>query len=162
LIIEATYGDPVFRFGESLIWYGDIIAPLNVKKLINKHLENGADSYLVLASRYKVPVGIAELDDNNKVIKMVEKPWLDLKATIGILTLNREVLNKDIDKELGTHFDIMGNLIPYLIERGYKVYGYKYYGEWYDIGSLERYNKLDHNRIHEIINTYQETQFKLE
>lgn len=134
-----------------LIWYGDIIAPVNVEDLLNRHLRDGVDSYLVVADRYRVPVGIAELDNNKRVIKMVEKPWLNLKATIGILTLNRKILEKDIEKVLGTEFDIMGDLIPYMIKEGYKVYGYEYTGEWYDIGSLERYSKLDHNHLDKIM-----------
>ena len=52
---------------------------------------------------------------------------------------------------LGTRFDIMGNLIPLMIEKKMRIKAYIYSGEWYDIGSLERYEKLDHEKIDQIL-----------
>ena len=135
----------------TLIWYGDILAPLNVKELLNMHQKWKADATIVLADRYQVPVGVAKVNNNNDVIELKEKPWIEVYVTIGILTLNVEIL-KNIEDELGRSFDIMGDLVPWMIKNDYIVKAYVYKGPWYDIGSLERYEKLDYNEIKEFLN----------
>ena len=133
-----------------LIWYGDILAPLDPQDLVKTHLESKADAVLAVADRYKVPVGVAEIDEEWNVVELKEKPWLNLYVTIGILTLNPSVLEKTV-KELGTSFDIMGDLVPWMIKEGYRVKAYRYVGEWYDVGSLEKYMKLDEDSIRDMI-----------
>jgi len=137
---EGLLGDKVF------IWYGDILAPVPIKDILQYHEETGADAVLVITDRYKVPVGIAKTDDDGNVVEMREKPELDIHATIGILSLKTYVLD-EAETRLGTRFDIMGELIPYMIKRGMKVKAYIYRGPWYDVGSLERYKKIDVNEI---------------
>ena len=44
----------------------------------------------------------------------------------------------------------MGNIIPELIRKNRRVYTYTFHGEWYDIGTTERYEKLDNNKIEEL------------
>lgn len=133
----------------AFIWYGDILAPVPVKEILGFHEETGADAVLVITDRYKVPVGIAKLDEENNVVEMREKPELNIHATIGILSLKTRVLG-EAEKSLGTRFDIMGELIPYMIRNGWKVKAYIYDGLWYDVGSLERYKKIDVNEIPEL------------
>jgi len=70
-----------------LVWYGDILAPVDVYDLLERHSGWRADATLVLADRYQVPVGVAEVDEEGDVTKLEEKPWLPLKVTIGVLTL---------------------------------------------------------------------------
>jgi len=137
---EGLLGETAF------IWYGDILAPVPVKDILQYHEETGADAVLVITDRYKVPVGIARMDDEGNVVEMREKPELNIHATIGILSLKTHVLG-EAEARLGTKFDIMGELIPYMIRRGLKVKAYIYRGPWYDVGSLERYKKIDVNEI---------------
>ncbi|MEM0152710.1 MAG: nucleotidyltransferase family protein [Ignisphaera sp.] len=124
-----------------LIWYGDILALVDIHDLLNKHFAWNSDAVVVLADRYQVPVGVASID-GNRIVKLEEKPWLDLYVTIGVLTLNLSIL-KEVEKTMGTSFDIMSDLIPWMISKGFNVRAYLYRGTWYDIGSLERYRKMD-------------------
>jgi len=133
-----------------LVWYGDIIAPLNPSELLSVHYGRGADATLALADRYQVPVGIAQVDGEGNVVGLEEKPWLPLKATIGILALRTSVL-EELGRGLGKAFDIMGDLIPSMIRGGRRVAAYLYAGPWYDVGSLERYNKLDKEAFSEFL-----------
>lgn len=125
----------------ALIWYGDILAPVNVYDLLNKHVMEDSDAVVVLADRYRVPVGVASIN-GDRVVKLEEKPWLSIYVTIGVLTLNTSIL-KEIDEGLGTGFDIMSDLIPWMISKGYSVRAYIHKDVWYDVGSLERYRKMD-------------------
>ncbi|BES82373.1 hypothetical protein PABY_19400 [Pyrodictium abyssi] len=135
-----------------LVWYGDILAPVNVHDLLERHSEWRADATLVLADQYQVPVGVAEVDQEGNVTKLEEKPWLPLLVTIGVLALNPRVLDR-AEQALGTGFDIMGDLVPWMISQGMRVKAYIYRGPWYDLGSLERYNKLDPSTIKEFLHT---------
>ena len=130
-----------------LIWYGDILAPLNVRDLIDYHVDKNADLTLVVTNKYKVPVGVVEADSDNKIIKMVEKPELNISATIGVGVIEEHVFRERIEDELGYSFDFMGEFVPWMINKGYRVYRYIYDGEWFDVGSFERYKKLDANSI---------------
>lgn len=127
-----------------LIYYGDILSNINLKDLLEKHWMWKATATLAVATKYQIPVGVVETE-GNKAKSIVEKPWLNILATIGILALNTKAL--EVLKQLGRNIDIMGNLIPELIRRNYPVYTYKYNGEWYDIGTTERYEKLDSAKI---------------
>lgn len=134
----------------ALVWYGDIIAEVDVGRLIEEHHASGAAATLVLASRYQVPVGIARLDGEGRIVELREKPWLEVHATIGILTLNPRILPR-AEEELGKSFDVMAHLIPWLIREGHKVKAYIHKGPWYDIGSLERYQKLPEEEFREFL-----------
>ena len=134
----------------AVIWYGDIIAAVDVKKLIDFHRESGADATIVVADKYKVPVGIAKLDKDNNVVELTEKPWLNIYVTIGVLAIEKKAL-ENVEKELGTSFDIMADLIPWMIRKGFRVKAFIYQGLWYDVGSLERYVKIDYDSIKEFL-----------
>jgi mannose-1-phosphate guanylyltransferase len=133
-----------------LVWYGDILAPLDVGELVEQHTREHADAVLALADRYQVPVGVAEVDEEGNVTRLEEKPWLPVKATIGVLTLNPGVLG-EAENALGRSFDVMGDLVPWMIKSGKRVRAYIYRGSWYDVGSLERYKKLNHEEIREFL-----------
>ena len=124
-----------------LVWYGDILAPLDVKALLRLHEETGADATLALADRYQVPVGVAEVDEEGNIKRLEEKPWLPIKVTIGVLALRTETIPQ-AERELGKSFDIMADMIPWMIRKGMRVKAYLHHGPWYDIGSMERYAKL--------------------
>lgn len=127
----------------SLVWYGDILAPLNINELIDYHVDKNADLTLVITKRYQVPVGVARVDSEYRVVEMVEKPELDINATVGIAVAEPSIFEQNIESELGYSFDFMGDLVPLLIKKGYRIYGYIYTGKWFDVGSLERYKKIN-------------------
>ncbi len=135
--------------GDVIIWYGDILAPLDVPRLLGAH--RGAAATLAVADRYQVPVGVARVEDG-RIVEMQEKPWLPLRATIGVLALDTGVLD-EAGERLGTSFDIMGDLVPLLISEGLEVRAYVYEGPWYDVGSLERYQKLPEEELAEFLET---------
>jgi mannose-1-phosphate guanylyltransferase len=130
----------------AIIWYGDILAPVDVSALIEFHRAEGADATLVVSDKYKVPVGVAHIDSLGNVIELTEKPWLNLYVTIGVLTLEASVL-RNVESSLGSAFDIMGDLIPWMIRKGLKVKAFIHKDLWFDVGSLERYVKIDYEKI---------------
>jgi len=130
-----------------LIYYGDIISDISLNDLVNTHHHYDADVTLAIASGYQIPVGVAYMD-GERVRKLVEKPWLDLNVTIGVLTVKRDTMDilgglaRDRDE-----LDIMGDFIPKVIDMGLTVVGYRHDGFWYDVGTTEKYEKLDNDVI---------------
>ena len=139
-------------YRDVLVWYGDIIAPLDVRSLIEDHRGSSADATLVLTSAYTVPVGVARVDESLRVVEMREKPSLNLNATIGVLVFNVGSLRKSIETlGLGYDFDVMSDLIPGMVSGGFKVKAFMYNDFWYDVGSIERYEKLDHGTLEKLL-----------
>ena len=136
-----------------LVYYGDIISDINLIELMKLHNSHSAFATLAVAEKYQVPVGVAEME-GDIVRGLVEKPWLDLKVTIGILALAIDTMEVLSDIAEGKkELDIMGDFIPAIINRGLKVVAYKHRGFWYDVGTTEKYEKLDNNIIDKL---YQE------
>ncbi len=131
-----------------LVWYGDIVARVDVGGVYEVHKAAGSHATLVVAGKYQVPVGIV-YEEGGRVLKVEEKPWLPLKAFIGIAVIKKEAILEAYN-DLGTSFDIMSDLIPYMIRKGYRITAYTYDGPWFDVGSLERYEKLDKDYIAEL------------
>ncbi|MCE4613519.1 MAG: nucleotidyltransferase family protein [Desulfurococcales archaeon] len=151
-LLKAWAGGLLANYDVLLVWYGDIISLVNVGDLAYTHLEEGAHATVVVTDKYQVPVGIAQVDKSGYIKELKEKPWLEVNATIGILALDPETLGL-VEKSLGRELDIMGDLIPWLISQNMKVKAYTYKGPWYDVGSLERYEKLETSMFSEFFKT---------
>ena len=130
-----------------LIYYGDILSDINLKEMLKAHRSSGAVATIAVSTAYRLPVSIAKLD-GNRVIEFEEKPALRLPVGIGILAIEGEALQQmtNLHKK-GHELDLMGDFIPYLIKRGMFVKAYVTDAFWYDVGSLEKYEKLDHDDI---------------
>ncbi len=131
-----------------LVYYGDILTSMNLKDLIEFHKKKSAIATVALASGFEVRVGLANIQKDSKIQGFVEKPRLDKPVSIGILTFEGTAV-KDAQKlaEEKPTLDLMGDIIPFLIKRGESVYGYVSNDFWYDIGSIEAYEKLDKNEV---------------
>lgn len=135
-----------------LVYYGDILSNIDLSRMLRQHLESRASSTLALARGFEVPVGVAELEGRS-IRRWMEKPRLDIYAGIGIAAFNIHVIG-DL-KELAAsreELDIMGDLIPHLIKEGRRVEAYVTEDFWYDVGSTEKYEKLNSDQIEAIFN----------
>ena len=138
----------LIRSKHILVWYGDILAPVDLARLFSEHTSSDAVATVVVTDKYQVPVGVAEIDDHGNIVKLEEKPWIKTYVTIGVLMLRSTSL-ENTEVELGTSFDIMGDFIPWMIEKGLRVRAFIHNRVWYDVGSLERYQKLDYDALRE-------------
>ena len=131
-----------------LVHYGDIVTTMNLRKLLDYHERHKAVATVALASGFTVRVGLADIDRKGKILGFVEKPKLEKPVSVGIMVLEGEALN-DIEsmfpKKSGA--DLMKDLIPHLVQSGKPVYGYLSNAFWYDVGSTEAYEKLDHRFV---------------
>jgi mannose-1-phosphate guanylyltransferase len=133
-----------------LVYYGDILTNMNLTQLISFSKDRKATATVALASSFEVRVGVAEIEEDGKIRGFIEKPKLEKPVSIGLLALKgkafgearRLIRNK-------TSLDLMGDVLPYLIAKGERVYGYVSDAFWYDVGSTEAYEKLNNKRVKE-------------
>lgn len=130
-------------YSDVLIYYGDILTNLDISALLSHHFNTGAVATLALSTHYTVSVGVAEVE-GTRIVRLVEKPPLGKPVVIGVLAVRVDALSylEDIVLDRG-EADLMRDFIPALIERGQRVEAYLSDAFWYDVGSTERYEKLD-------------------
>ncbi|MEM0340477.1 MAG: nucleotidyltransferase family protein [Acidilobaceae archaeon] len=139
-------------YRDVLVWYGDIVAPIDIHDLVKKHRDSEADITLVVSRSYRVPIGVVKIGDGGIVVDMKEKPLLDLEANIGVFIVKRESIERILaESNLGCSFDISEDLIPSAIRAKLKVNAYLFNGVWYDVGSIERYEKIDHEDLERLM-----------
>ncbi len=134
-----------------IVFQGDNIFDVrtNFGEILRYHLEKEAFMTIGLACVDEVQeYGIARLDKDGKIQEFKEKPRREDApsnfANAGLYIINqkiKEVFKQERVRQMiqGKRLDFGMDLIPYLIENGYDVYGYPLKGPWYDIGSIKRY-----------------------
>lgn len=126
-----------------LVYYGDVLTNMDLKGLLNYSREKRSWATIALASGFTVRVGLADLDEDGRIRGFVEKPTLEKPVSVGIAVLKGETLGymESLKKEKH-ELDLMGDVIPHLIETGKPVFGYVSDAFWYDVLSTEAYEKL--------------------
>ena len=135
---------------EILILSGDHIYKMDYQEMINYHHEKDADLTIAFikvpreeASRF----GVAVINDEDgerggKIEGYWEKPeepssdWVSLT----VMCFRPEVLYKALRQNQQEHsFEFGKDIIPMLVEEGYRVYGYKFCGYWGYTRTVEEY-----------------------
>jgi mannose-1-phosphate guanylyltransferase len=134
-----------------VVYYGDIVSNINLREMIRLHGESGAKVTVALAPEFQVNVGVAELD-GSWIKSFKEKPRLKTAVSIGMLILDGSVLRmmeELYSQGLFESFDLMGDVVQYLVDKKDKVAAYITEAFWYDVGSIERYERLSNERVSE-------------
>ena len=144
-LLNAYWEGVLSKDDTLVIYYGDIVSNIDLKEMYTQHLQTNADTTLGLATSFKVNVGVAGIK-GQWVKTFEEKPALESPVTIGVLTMSGTLLPL-IEKLHEEHdyksFDIMGHVIQHLVETGGNVGAYLTDAFWYDVGSIERLERLD-------------------
>ncbi|MCW4046459.1 MAG: NDP-sugar synthase [Candidatus Bathyarchaeota archaeon] len=129
-----------------LVLNGDIFENVNYSEIIEEHKKNQALATIALCevedpSRY----GVAELADDNRITRFIEKPAKGTAPTnlinAGIYVLSPEIFTL-IPK--GKKISMEREIFPKLAQQG-KLFGHIIRGIWIDIGKPEEY--LQTNKI---------------
>jgi NDP-sugar pyrophosphorylase family protein len=110
-----------------VVLYGDNLTNCDLGRMIAFHKKKGGAATVALFYRENATAsGIAELNENDRVVRFLEKPrpedvfspWVNA----GILVLEPEVLNAIPE---GVPYDFGREVFPSLLESGASVYGYR-------------------------------------
>jgi len=127
-----------------LVIAGDSVFELPLQEMLEYHRQKGGIATIGL-KRIEgdlSPFGVAKVNEQMRIEKFVEKPQPGqapsnlVNTAIYLFSPEiREVLRKMGDKAK----DIGGDLLPYLAENRYPMYGFEIKGYWTDIGFPESY-----------------------
>lgn len=138
---------------------GDNIFDIDLKSFMGFHLEKGGILTIGLYPVQDVTgYGVAEMDNDMRILKFIEKPEKG-KATSNLANTGLYLFTPEIRKVLceekiqklmsqKNRLDFGYDVIPYLIEEGYSVYGYILSGNWYDVGTPKRYLEAMSDILH--------------
>jgi len=160
---------------------GDHIYKMNYQKMLEQHVESGAD--VTVATFEMEPAaaagkfGILETDENWRIIGFEEKPLNPktsrahpgkVNASMGVYLFNTQllvpILIDDAENTVSSH-DFGKDIIPRIISK-YRVFAYNFRDEnkkemsyWRDVGTIDSYHEanLDLVAVSPIFNLYDES-----
>ena len=127
-----------------LILSGDHIYKTTYNDMIDLHESTGADVTISVievdpaeASRF----GIMAVDKEDRIIEFQEKPKQPKSnlASMGVYIFTWKVLRKLLvadAKDPKSEHDFGNNIIPTMLNGGYKLQAYRFKGYWRDVGTL--------------------------
>ncbi|MEM2598297.1 MAG: NDP-sugar synthase [Thermoproteota archaeon] len=132
-----------------IVVQGDNLFNIDLNDFVRRHEERNAVMSIALTRVKDVgEYGIAELGEDFRIKRFVEKPSPEQApsnlANAGIYLLSPELRNIVNSEELAKikserkRLDFGYDLIPYLVDNGFPVYGYEI-PIWFDVGSPEKY-----------------------
>ncbi len=142
-VANAFRNGAISHCDELLVYYGDVLTDLDITGLISTHRKMIADTTLVLAKGYALPVGTAEVGREGMVTAVREKPTFDINVTTGCMLLGRKSM--DLAKKMAgkKYTDLMTHFLPALIRDGGRVAAFYTEKEWYDVGTVSSFEKLN-------------------
>lgn len=117
----------------------DILAKSNYDSILNWHQEHKADlTILGLRKKLDVPYGVIEVNSDNFVINLTEKPNYNFIISTGIYVIEPSLLELIPENT----FYEMDTFIETLLKNGRKVTCYPIEDGWFDLGHFEEYKHL--------------------
>ena len=131
--------------GTFIVLNGDIFTELDIADMLAFHRRKGAKATIALTwVDNPSAFGVVETDSDGRVQRFIEKPPSGQETTnwinAGIYILEPEVLEY---VPAGRHYMFEKGVFPHLLESGDPVYGYPFDGYWLDMGTLEKYLRLN-------------------
>ncbi|MDI6605466.1 MAG: glucose-1-phosphate adenylyltransferase [Thermoanaerobacteraceae bacterium] len=130
-----------------IVLSGDHIYKMDYREMLKYHIEKKADATIAVT---QVPIGeanrfgILNTSDDYKVYEFEEKPKNPKSnlASMGIYIFNwhklKHIILEDSKNSKSTH-DFGKDIIPNMLNRGFKLYAYPFEGYWRDVGTIESY-----------------------
>ena len=134
-----------------IIYYTDIITNVDLTKMLDFHENHKKWATILLSKGWQIRVGTAETDEQNLITKFVEKPVLPLLINTGISVLEPNVFDFLRSFNPEESIDLSKDIFPYFVQNSNIMAYTQQDCFWEDIGSIERYERLDHEMITEVM-----------
>lgn len=127
--------------GDFLVISGDVLTDFNLDDIHNFHSEKNATATIALySSENPLQYGIVLTNDEDKIIRFLEKPsssevFSDTINT-GLYCFKKEIFYFIPE---GENYDFSKDLFPDLLQNNIPLYGFKCKGYWRDVGNLDEY-----------------------
>jgi len=140
------------RFLDSsfIVFNGDVFTDIDVTAMMNLHREKKASVSIALTPVENPTIyGVVETDEEGKVERFIEKPSWDKVTTnminAGIYIVEPSILNYIAS---GAFSMFERDVFPALLDKGDAVFSYSSDAYWIDIGTPEKYLRLNHDLLH--------------
>jgi len=132
-----------------IVFNGDIFTDIDLSVMRQLHRKNNATASLALTPVDDPTIyGVVEIDSQGRVRRFIEKPSRDKVTTnminAGIYILEPDILNY-ITPDAFSMFE--HDVFPQLLEKGQAIYGYPFHDYWIDIGTPDKYLRLQHDLL---------------
>ncbi len=141
--------------GDVLVVSGDNVVDIEIKEMFEYHKKK--EALLTIGLKILEPhesvsqFGVAEVTNDNRIIKFVEKPKKGEEPSrlvnTAIYLFSPEI--REVFKEMGDKVkDLGGDVVPYLVDKGYPIYGFPFHGYWADVGTPGSYLHTSFDVLH--------------
>jgi mannose-1-phosphate guanylyltransferase/phosphomannomutase len=126
-----------FVDGPFIVYYGDVMADLDLTGMLRFHQEKGALCTLALSRGVRLDYGVGKLESDGRLQYFEEKPILsEYPVSIGIYACQPKFLSY-----CNVGSDLAADVLPHLLSSGEKVYGFVTDQPHHDIGSFKQLNE---------------------
>jgi mannose-1-phosphate guanylyltransferase len=132
-----------------IVLNGDIFTDIDLDRMMRLHEENKAVASLALTPVEDPTIyGVVETDSQGRVRRFIEKPPRD-KVTTNMINAGLYILEPDILSYIApdTFSMFERDVFPPLLEEGQVMHGYPFHDYWIDIGTPDKYLKLQHDLL---------------
>lgn len=125
------------------VLYGDTMLSLDLKKLLDFHRKKGGIATVVVhETDHPEDSDLVEIDEDGRITRLLRPPHKEIKSNLAKSSLY--VLEKEIFKFIsGCRHSFHADDLPRLIEQKKRVYAYVTDEFIKDVGTIERYKKID-------------------
>ena len=128
-----------------LVLSGDHIYKMDYSKLLDYHIEKGADvtiSVIEVSLKEASRFGIMNTDQEYKIKEFEEKPEQPKSnlASMGVYIFKWSILKKYLEmdnRNSDSSHDFGKDVIPLMLDEGLKLYAYPFKGYWKDVGTVQ-------------------------
>jgi mannose-1-phosphate guanylyltransferase len=131
------------------VFNGDIFTDIDLSAMMQLHRKNKAVASLALTPVDDPTIyGVVETDSRGRVKRFIEKPSRD-KVTTNMINAGIYILEPDILNYIAPNAFSMfeHDVFPPLLEKGQAIYGYPFQDYWIDIGTPDKYLRLQHDLL---------------
>ncbi len=132
-----------------IVLNGDIFTDIDLSVMMQLHGKNKAIASLALTPVEDPTIyGVVETDERGRVRRFVEKPSRD-EVTTNMINAGIYILDPDILRYVPANKFCMfeRDVFPLLLEKGQPIYGYAFQDYWIDIGTPDKYLRLQHDLL---------------
>jgi len=132
-----------------IVLNGDVFTDIDLGMMMELHRKNKATASLALTPVDDPTIyGVVETDSQGRVKRFIEKPSRD-KVTTNMINAGIYVLELDILSYIAPNAFSMfeKDVFPPLLEKGQAIYGHPFQDYWIDIGTPEKYLRLQYDLL---------------
>jgi len=141
--VEEHIDDVFFVFN------GDTFTDIDLTRMLELHRSQKAQVTIALTPVEDPTVyGVVDTDGNGRVQRFFEKPSRD-QVTTNMVNAGAYILEPEVLDLIprGEHFMFERGVFPQLLDRGDAIYGYKSEAYWIDIGTPQKYLRVNHDLL---------------